>query len=222
MKQVIWSKCVHFKPWIGDNFNSGVYGGLKVLVLGNSHYFRPENKKSDGDRRLMTQCVIKDAIRSHRNNERDLDFFDRVKELLSDVFARLGKIRAAGSGDHPFHRIAFFNYLQKEYDAARRKRTSLHYAESAPAFAEVVEKLSPNRVLVLGRETWQSMSETTPPMSRIPSNLWSASGSELWRIDIPPRSLMAHVIHPSYSMWNEHLEESKGTFEALLRFPESR
>ncbi len=97
--------------------------------------------------------------------------------------------------------VAFYNYLQEFAGDAPGVHVSYdRFAESDAAFREVIRKLKPNLVIVLGHRVWKHMDET----DAIRDKSLSAKGVaeryfETWRYktDGGDSALVFHVKHPS-------------------------
>ena len=137
---------VKFQPWVGDNYENE---NLKILVLGESHYGNAEENKE-----TFTQDVIKSwALRE----EGSIKFFTTIAKILSD------KTEVYLSDDDAkefWHKVAFYNYVQDFVgEEARMRPTELMWKEAKLPFIQVVNKLKPNIVVVLGSHLGEYIEE---------------------------------------------------------------
>ncbi len=137
---------VKFQPWVGNNYENE---NLKILVLGESHYGNAEENKE-----TFTQDVIKSwALRE----EGSIKFFTTIAKILSD------KTEVYLSDDNAkefWHKVAFYNYVQDFVgEEARMRPTELMWEEAKLPFIQVVNKLKPNIVVVLGSHLGEYIEE---------------------------------------------------------------
>jgi len=136
----------HFFPWIGSAYETGVTGGLKLLILGESHYGNPHDKE-----RYLTQSVVENQLSGAARQ----GFLTRVQRLVSEATDRDSVVPT----ETPFwHRVAFYNYVQELVGETARIRPSVGaWERSASAFVRQLEILQPHAVLVCGRALWDQL-----------------------------------------------------------------
>lgn len=130
-----------FEPWIGSKYFSDNHFGLRVLVLGESHY---------GDVSETRSTVTTEVVRLLAQNERH-PFFTKVSKVL------LGLDGSTWLDNHArgeiWEHVAFYNYIQGFVgDDSRIRPSSDLWTFSKQPFLDVVQKLSPMVILVLGKE----------------------------------------------------------------------
>ena len=136
---------VGFQPWVGEQYGAGSRFGVRVLVLGESHY-GPVGK----ERPAETNEVIRWFTQRARTGEgaRHL-FFTKVANVLR------GQRGWIDDGDLAavFQEVAFYNFVQSFVgDAARGHPTFRQWVEAQAPFQTVLDSLRPDAVLVLGLE----------------------------------------------------------------------
>ncbi|WP_312731617.1 hypothetical protein [Atlantibacter hermannii] len=141
-------KNVIFQPYIGDKYYDSRYG-VRVLVLGESHYGDKQDSASD-----FTQHVVKThALKA------GLPFFSKLTNVLR------------GKTDYPseqernetWRHVAFYNYIQEFVgEEARTAPTTDMWTSAQLPFIEVVRQLEPDVILVLGSRLWNRMPELPP------------------------------------------------------------
>lgn len=154
---------VNFLPWIGKNYQSGFgSNGLKVLVLGESHYCftRGEGKCAD--------CSLENCIKAGFERE---DFEQQTIEYIKDILynnkklpyqqtpmfferALLGKkTLTQKEREAIWDHLMFYNYIQKSLPKIDGKRTEIKPDDligAERAFEEIIETYAPDRIIVWG------------------------------------------------------------------------
>jgi len=138
---------VRFTPWIGSKYAAGNRFGLRVLVLGESHYGDPQ-----ADNTGITPFVV-------RNYGMPLGggpFFAKTVKVLLQMDGTVGL--TAKDRAETWEHVAFYNYIQEIVgDGPRQRPTHEMWLAAERPFLEVVEALRPNVVLALGRELERRM-----------------------------------------------------------------
>lgn len=146
---------VHFYPWTGRDFFTAPFKGQRVLILGESHYQWLKDEPLDQYHHLTQDCV---------------------REVLGGEFRKAfwTHIAVAFLGERPtfeqlekfWHSVAFYNYFQQSVGfGARVRPTEEMWENSKPALSEVLERLRPDVVIVLGyalSDNLRSVSELYP------------------------------------------------------------
>jgi hypothetical protein len=131
---------IHFKPWVGqDYFDAGLYG-LRILVVGESHYGSGDQNPS------FTRTVVKKWGQDNRRS-----FFTVVAKLLLG-HGRGVKVRTVQRKQF-WEKIAFYNYVQEFVGPRPRMRpTPAMWKRSEKAYHQVLCDLKPDLVVVLGKQ----------------------------------------------------------------------
>ena len=133
-------RSVHFKPWIGQNYEVPNYFGVRVLVLGESHYGVESPRSYD-----TTRVVV-------RNNG--------LREG-STTFTKLTKILANQTEDMPsaktrsdvWQSLVFYNFIQEFVAPLGKPRvppTKEMRKTAWEPFTEVLERCRPELLVLLG------------------------------------------------------------------------
>ena len=136
---------VGFYPWIGERYDGDNRFGVRVLVLGESHY---------GEKGTEVPTYTRGVVCWHTQRARTGEgitsqFFTKVATVLCE------KPEGINDGDlaKVFQEIAFYNFLQTfKGGTARGKATSQEWEDSQAPLKTVLDGLRPDAVLVLGRE----------------------------------------------------------------------
>lgn len=131
-----------FEPWIGNKYCQDNYFGSRVLVLGESHY---------GHEYETGPTVTTNVVRWLAQGDNRHAFFTKVSKVLLGLDGNTWLDNK--SRGEIWEHIAFYNYIQGFVSTGSRVRPSpeLWAAAQAP-FTEMLNNLSPNIVLVLGKE----------------------------------------------------------------------
>lgn len=137
----------HFLAWMGRSYCQGISDGIRLLVLGESHYGNPHEAE-----RLMTRKVVEDQLLGTSRQ----GFLTTLHRLVREA-TEPGR----GSSEISFwNQVAFYNYVQELVGPKSRIRPSRQaWQRSAPAFVQQLEQLQPHAVLVCGRALWDHLKE---------------------------------------------------------------
>lgn len=131
---------VVFDPWVGSRYESSDVFGVRVLVLGKSHYGKASELCT-----AFTSTVVRNLAQGRRDT-----FFTKVSKVLLglDDDSNLGDEARAEIWEH----VAFYNYVQQLVgDSAGSRPTSEMWAAAAAPFLGILKELQPQAVLVLGK-----------------------------------------------------------------------
>jgi hypothetical protein len=135
------SRKVHFQPWRGQSYDKGIFG-VKLLILGEAHYGGPSKDFSN-----FTNEVIQEVI-DGENRQR---FFERVRSVV------VGPDSTEWNRERFWNAVAYYNYVQELIPAARVRPTNDAFTNGDQPFKDVLNSLTPDCVLVLGKTLWQSL-----------------------------------------------------------------
>lgn len=136
-------KHVTFKPWIGENYESGGIFGKKILVLGESHHCGGDSE-SDAE---------------YANGYSDFTI-DVVKQLLQGVKASwtptfrkferslVGHETNLKESFEIWNSVAFYNYIQRALTDSRKAPE--YNDKDKTAFFEVLDKYRPDLIIAWG------------------------------------------------------------------------
>jgi hypothetical protein len=131
-----------FQPWVGKAYRAEALSGIRVLILGESHYGSPEQQRCQ-----FTQ----DWVASYANGSRNNRFFTTVTKLFLGTPSGV-TLTAMQRGDF-WSKIAFYNYIQSfPGSTARVRPTSALWCAAERPLLHVLAELAPQVVFVLGRQ----------------------------------------------------------------------
>jgi len=142
------SQC-HFYPWVGPAYQAGAIDGLRILVLGESHY--TYRGLTEANERTLTCRVIEEEfeeVRKHR-------FISAVTTVLFG--------RDAARDKEQFHehwnRLAFYNFVQELAGSGsnHRRPSEAAWGRSVAPFRWLLSQLQPDMVLACGRTLYERL-----------------------------------------------------------------
>lgn len=182
---------VEFLPWIGAHYREGIGHGLKILIIGDSHYENP------GDTHTPEQIVTltRDQITLH------LAGLSGGEEFFAKTRGLFGGDAVADFWEH----VAFCNIIPEVLSAARERKSDSQYRRGEKIVGSIAGLIRPDIALVLGDRAWGAMSNTErlgtldlnplqKGLDRDPRRIWALPG--LYPDVIIPA---IHVHHPSSS-----------------------
>jgi hypothetical protein len=157
-----WSDTkVKFEPWTGTQYKQGIEG-QRVLVLGESHYHSCDKDK---------ECTDDISGESHhRNLTRDVVEHWKDKSHKSSVSYKIPKLFRKSKSEF-WDSVIFYNYLQEFAGPGaghRPKAKQWDDKDSAAAFQSVLDTYNPDRILVLGKDTWTYLPSNEAALFRTP------------------------------------------------------
>jgi hypothetical protein len=129
-----------FEPWIGKHYLAKGIDGVRLLILGESHYGKPGDEYAE-----FTQDVI-----TEWGQERRDPFFTKVAKLL---LCPISNVWLSDSDRTEFwEKVAFYNFIQVFLPKARKRPTSEMWEAAKQPLLDVIAELRPHVILVLGSE----------------------------------------------------------------------
>lgn len=140
-----FSSQVKFQPYVGKQYGTDSDFKMPLLILGKMHY-----------------CVIKDPAHECFIECDNIKFTTSVMDLhvrqvckqgylASIAKAIRGEEIGSGSKDTFWNSVAFYNYIQTMRDTPSHAPTQSMWREAMSPFEEVVLKLKPACILVIGK-----------------------------------------------------------------------
>lgn len=195
---------MYFIPFKGSAYDAGYRDGHKLLVLAESHYVREMTDTSGWPNPGYTCGAVEDGLAYRPATGYRLDFWGRLHRVLSGVDDPTeAQARAAWS------RIAYSNYIQRPVGTqASSPKNAKHWQSGRDALPEILARTQPNRVLILGKGTWNNvwLGQWLAPQ-------WTTGAFDrgLWGLPVNQRLVPATwVMHPSWG------REDVGTMRQVL------
>ena len=140
-----------FQPWVGKHYH---YDENRLLMLGESAYawWDENNQRRDPTPDLPTE-MVKEVLDDFRSAD-DMRFMKMLSRGLAGA-EEPSKERLY----HVWHRVAFTNYIGGTTGEAPRERPTRDMWEAAKqAFhPDILNKLRPRRIIVIGKTMWSKM-----------------------------------------------------------------
>lgn len=133
-----FSEKFKFVPWIGSEYATG-YNGIKLLIVGDSHYGDPPGKEIN---------FTRDVLGRHLSGEKRVSFFTLIARAIT------GEANEQLNQDKFWNTVAFYNYIQTSMDDFDVRPTSEQAIEAQDAFKEALDVLQPDRLILLGNMVW--------------------------------------------------------------------
>lgn len=139
---------VHYVPFIGDDYKSGLAGGVRLLLVGESHY---EKKGLTIDEsRNYTLYNFGDYVDANCDLSGDSTFFKRIGKLPT---LKEGPSRSEIAD--AWRRVAFTNFLQRSVGEKASDRPGQDlWGTGEPALREIVNRLEPDAILFISKSVW--------------------------------------------------------------------
>lgn len=143
---------VWYEPWIGPAYSSHGLSGIRVLLLGESHYLSPGDEKYD--QTDLTTGIIEGV----REGTRQLRFYTTVARLIESVATD------ASDGEHSiWDRVAFANLIPgRVADRAGVRPSSEKWGHGLQNLPRLLDATTPHAVLVLGIQMWRWIEQWLP------------------------------------------------------------
>jgi hypothetical protein len=158
--------------------------GKKILVLGESHYQRDDNKP-------LYPEFTRDCIEEQLEGDWTYQFWTNI------VVAFLNRRPTLEEKRDFWHSVAFYNYIQQSVGPRPRVHPSTNmWQKSEQGFIDVLNLLTPNVLLVLGKRLWNNL----PSLHGKPGPaILGAEQSETWyyRLTGDDSCLAYGIRHPS-------------------------
>ncbi|KAI3594366.1 hypothetical protein D9X30_0598 [Cupriavidus sp. U2] len=136
---------VRFAPWVGAQYATVGFRGLRVLVVSESHYGDSRYERPD-----VTPEIIK-ALALGLRHKHTQGRFGRHPHYAK-IFAATNNRSTAGVFNREqracfWETVAYYNFIQQFMAKSRDKPPAGAWARGKPAFVEVLQVLQPELVL---------------------------------------------------------------------------
>lgn len=203
-----WSEAVYFTPFVGDDYERGLIDGTRVLLLGESHYGTPSHEQGSGAD--CTQYNFGDYTNDNCDFDKERQFFRKLPRIVARN-EHVTQMESAAA----WRRIAYANFVQEFVGGHARMRPKRdQWKRGQAALTELVEKLRPDVVLVLGAQLWNHVNEGC--LSNEAAISAERRDREIWLIPHDQGfARTSWIYHPSTNY--ESLSSAMGVFAELLR-----
>lgn len=211
---------MNFEPFVGDEYSNGFRHGLKLLLLGESHYqkdppYDPAIHDLPAYTLPFTTRVVKEdflGMTDGRSSFENKFIWGRLHRMLTGK-----EDPTKADAMDAWSRIAYGNYIQHFVgkDAKAQKR-AWHWESGKKALPELLEQLAPDRVLVFGKTTWNYLNNTGDKWL---SESWAVDGQKrgLWGLSSQDRLIpTTWIYHPSWG--RDSVQKMRAVLNALMAF----
>lgn len=140
-----------FRPWVGKQ-----YGETKLLLLGESAYsWQDKNGQWQHPTPDLPTEMVNEVLDDFGSTN-DMRFMKTLSRGLAGE-----KEPSKDRLHHVWHLVAFTNYVGGTVGEGPRERpTSAMWKAAECAFPNILNKLRPRRIIVLGKTMWSKMPDT--------------------------------------------------------------
>lgn len=187
---------VKFKPWVGENYETGIHQGKKLMILGESHYCaNPETKATED----ITIKVIEDLLDPFSEHEGYKNTYTKFAKAV------VGEKQFSDETKKEFwQHVIFYNYVQTAISGARVSPTTEQFRNSEQAFFEIISQYQPDLIIVWGKRLYNNLPQqgTQLPDLQISQGIYAGESSEVWSYTIGGKTIaLLPITHPSASMF---------------------
>ena len=140
-----------FRPWVGEHYGESE---SRLLLLGESAYsWRDENNKLQHPTLDLPTEIVNEVLDDFENAD-NMPFMKKLSRGLAGE-----KEPSKERLHHVWHRVAFTNYVGGTAGEAPRERPTRDMWKAAKhAFRpNILNKLRPRRIIVIGKTMWSEM-----------------------------------------------------------------
>ena len=155
-------KSVFYYPRIGKNYTDKGYNGLKILILGESHYCGEREKceicgvfSNRKDCNNFTVNVIENNFLAYKKGQVEFEDWMRTFSRFTNIF--IGTQVETETLIEFWDSVIFYNYVQSSTTGPRIAPTHQQFEESEKAFYEVLNKYTPDLIIVWGNRLWDEL-----------------------------------------------------------------
>lgn len=205
-------KNVFFKPWVGKDYENGIYEGKKLLILGESHYCGGCDKcgikynPSCDD--FNTNKIVEGYLKYNAGERKAASFMKNYTKFVNVIFNR--KINSEEMKNF-WDSIIFYNYVQVAIEETRKTPTEEEFKLSEDGFFEVLNEYQPDLVIIWGERLFNNMpSKDGGWMSK---KVCDVASENVYSYNIDGKNIPCYcVYHPSSSKYNYSYHKYIDTF----------
>jgi len=202
---------IFFRPRVGKYYEVKGINGLKILILGESHYCKEGCEVCGINSNRNCSTFTNDVMVKYFNylsSTEDHDGWMRTFTRFTNIF--FGERLDAEAIMKFWDSVVFYNYVQSCTTESRTFPTDQQFEESKEAFIEVVNSVKPDLIIVWGDRLWKKL----PSNGSWGDGMLGAKYERLYYFPICEREIPAYCIyHPSTSYFT--YEYSKYFSEVL-------
>lgn len=141
-----------WKPWIGNEYETGGIFNKKILILGESHYGTEEDSWFQNQE--LTRLTIQEKIGEAPN-----DNYFHKKAFHTNIFKAFNDLNPTNENLIKFwHSVSYFNYIQGSVgEKARIRPKKEDWENSFKSVHSTLKILEPDVIVVLGYTLWKNI-----------------------------------------------------------------
>jgi hypothetical protein len=193
---------VLFDPWKGDHYRTARRFGIRVMILGESHYDWKSRNRS-----IPLKNLTKNKI------EDELEPGDYVSNPFyrNVLGAFLGAAPTQEERSKFWHSVLVYNFIQRLMSNSKERPTSIIARESEEPFRAVLANYRPQLIAVFGYQLWEWLPDEGHNVEDI---VVGALKVQCYNFDRPSgvNALAVRLHHPSrafsFRIWHLVLREA--------------
>lgn len=148
-------KNIKFNPWVGADYFSGGLFGIRIMVLGESHYCGELCKGCETDFKSRCSGFTTNVVRAYLDTANEREGWMSTYLKFERSLVNHETVPAESSGI--WNSLLFYNFLQLAMQGPRQAGTAQQYRDAAQPFFEVLDKYQPDLLIVWGKRLWGNL-----------------------------------------------------------------
>lgn len=198
---------IKWLPWVGENY---LKSENKILVIGESHYYKPEENGSFEKHQspTFTKKVIKEmAIEKDYYSTKVFQNFHKAM-MGNDNFNALKF----------WNQLAYFNFIQKPMNTNKGRPNYDDFYNSWSSYIEIVKILQPKICIFIGTSAADSFNffaeqnnldySKVQSLEKVGANYAKKSSLKIGKLEINNYFIRHTSKYFSWSKWNEYLKKT--------------
>ena len=208
---------INFKPWVGKDYFTKGYQGQRILVLGESHYCKTELAEGGRCHPLCQKEKMDNACYDQTQDDVHAMVYNYEGYPFQQTFlcferAVAGKVLPQKEREEFWESVMFYNYIQYALPAARINPNPEHWGKSEKAFVELLEKYSPDKIIVWGARLYNDLPDLGGHGLKL--KVSDEETADVWVYNVNGKDIPALKIHhPSaptgknWEYWHEVIDD---------------
>ncbi len=130
----------NYRPWVGRSYGRDSIFGIRLLILGESHYVNPQVE----DNIDFTNTVIE----NHITGKQQFSYFTKIAKVLNEDQHEVIELEVQ---EMMYSNVMFYNFVQELMAGTRKRPTSRQWDLARHPFKTVVDEYKPDAILMTGK-----------------------------------------------------------------------
>lgn len=144
---------LNFLPWVGPDYADDGLDGLRVLLLGESHYTKARDPRP---------TITQEVVRKYGVKGEPQPFFTKAMKAVDPGSNDTTKTRRSF-----WNSVAFYQFIQASAgEVPADSPTEEMWNEAVDPFRAVIDDLQPHAIVVFGKDVWRHLPEGAKEISR--------------------------------------------------------